>query len=76
MLVLSRKTGEGISLGTDILVKVIAIEGDRVRIGIEAPQEVRIFRTELLEDTISTNKMAMSTPVISFKPKEKDSEEK
>ncbi|MDL2220630.1 carbon storage regulator CsrA [Eubacteriales bacterium OttesenSCG-928-N14] len=67
MLVLSRKTGEAISLGPNIMVKVVAVEGDRVRIGIEAPSDIRIFRTELLMDTISTNKQAMSTPMISFK---------
>ena len=70
MLVLSRKTGEAISLGPNIMVKIVAVEGDRVRIGIEAPSDIRIFRTELLMDTIQTNKQAMSTPMISFKKNE------
>lgn len=66
MLVLSRKTGEGIALDQDIEIEVLAIEGDRVRIGIKAPKEMRIFRKELLEATIDLNREASKTPAISF----------
>ena len=41
MLVLTRKTNEGILVGDEIKVTVISIEGDRVRLGIEAPQNIR-----------------------------------
>jgi len=47
MLVLSRKVGERILLGDDIVVTVLAMQGNRVRIGIEAPDAVRIRRSEL-----------------------------
>lgn len=47
MLVLSRKVGELIDIGNQIQVKVVAIEGQRVRLGIEAPAEVPIRRSEL-----------------------------
>ncbi|MBO8138213.1 MAG: carbon storage regulator CsrA [Desulfotomaculum sp.] len=47
MLVLSRKKGESINIGNDIKIVVVGIEGDRVRIGIEAPQQVDIYRTEI-----------------------------
>lgn len=66
MLVLSRKTGEGIALDHDIEIEVLAIEGDRVRIGIKAPKEMRIFRKELLVETIDLNREASKTPAISF----------
>ncbi len=49
---LSRKTGEGITLDRDIVIEVLSIDGDRVRIGIQAPKEMRIFRKELLEQTV------------------------
>jgi len=47
MLVLGRRDGEGIQIGDDITVAV-KILGDRVRLVIEAPKDVRIVRTELL----------------------------
>lgn len=46
MLVLSRKPAEAIRIGDDIIVKVIAIRGGQVKLGIEAPQGVRVVRTE------------------------------
>jgi carbon storage regulator len=48
MLVLSRKKNESILFGEDIELKVIAIDGNRVRLGIQAPNSVRIIRGELL----------------------------
>ena len=66
MLVLSRKTGEGIALNQDISIEILSIEGDRVRIGIQAPKEMRIYRKELLEQTIDVNRSAANTPVVSF----------
>jgi carbon storage regulator len=49
MLVLSRREGERIAIGDDIIVTVMRIEGGRVRLGIKAPDHVRIQRTELLD---------------------------
>jgi carbon storage regulator len=46
MLVLSRKPSEAIRIGDDIIIKVIAIRGGQVKLGIEAPQGVRVMRTE------------------------------
>lgn len=60
MLVLSRKKGEALSIGPNITVEILGVEGDRVRIGISAPKEVRIFRKELLEETIGINKDAIN----------------
>jgi len=47
MLVLSRREHERIKLGDAIVVTVIQVAGDRVRLGIEAPSEIRILRCEL-----------------------------
>ena len=49
MLILTRKLGEGVSIGDDITVVVVAIERDRVRLGFKAPKDVEIWRTELVE---------------------------
>ena len=50
MLVLSRKHGERIQIGDDIVVQVVKIRPHVVRIGIEAPQELNIARSELIDD--------------------------
>ena len=49
MLVLSRKPGEKVLIGSDISFAVIAVRGNRVRIGIEAPAELSILREELYD---------------------------
>jgi carbon storage regulator len=49
MLVLSRKVGEKIFVGENIYITVVEVQGNRVRIGIEAPKDVPIYRAELLE---------------------------
>jgi carbon storage regulator len=47
MLVLSRRESERIQLGPSIVVTILRVHGDRVRVGIEAPPEVAVVRTEL-----------------------------
>lgn len=49
MLVLSRMRGESIDIGSDITIKVVEIRGDKVRLGIEAPKDVRVDRREVTE---------------------------
>lgn len=49
MLVLSRKLNESISIGSDIKIRIISVRGGTVRLGIEAPQEVSILRSELVD---------------------------
>jgi carbon storage regulator len=49
MLVLTRKLGEKVVIDGNITVTVVAIDANRVRLGIEAPGEVRIIRSELLD---------------------------
>jgi carbon storage regulator len=49
MLVLSRKQNERIRVGDSVVVTVVRVSGDRVRIGIQAPPNVRVLRDELEE---------------------------
>lgn len=48
MLVLSRRFGEAIQIGTEVVVKVISIRGGRVRLAIEGPRHIRMRRAELI----------------------------
>ncbi len=48
MLVLSRKKNEKLVIGKDIVVTLIEITGDKVRLGIEAPESVTIWREEIV----------------------------
>ena len=47
MLVLSRRASEAIHIGSDIVIVVLGIKGNQVRIGIEAPKNVRVDREEV-----------------------------
>jgi carbon storage regulator len=51
MLVLSRKQNERIRVGDSVVVTVVRVSGDKVRIGIEAPANVRVLRDELDEES-------------------------
>lgn len=55
MLVLSRKVGERVNIGGNIVVVITRVKGNRITIGIEAPDDVRIVRGELPSkgDTVS-----------------------
>lgn len=49
MLVLSRKINESIIIGDDIVITIVDIRGDKVRVGINAPQKVPVHRQEVYE---------------------------
>ncbi len=66
MLVLSRKLNETILIGPDIKVTLLGIEGDKIKLGVDAPKELKIFREELLEATADTNRQALKAPVVAF----------
>ena len=50
MLVLSRKQNQRIRVGDSVVVTVVRVSGDKVRIGIEAPESMRVLREELEDD--------------------------
>ncbi len=49
MLVLTRRMGETIRIGPDIIVTVLGVNGSHVRIGVEAPRDVEVHREEIFE---------------------------
>jgi carbon storage regulator len=55
MLVITRKAGESLCLGDDVTVTVLEISGSVVRLGIEAPAEVPVFRHEIWEAVKAEN---------------------
>lgn len=61
MLVLTRRVGEGITIGTNIRVVVVEIKGGQVRLGIEAPASVSVHRDEIYAKVRDENKKAAST---------------
>jgi carbon storage regulator len=62
MLVLGRKVGESIVLNGNIIVTIIRVNGEKVRLGIEAPQEVRILRQEVIKDVKTIPQQLLSGP--------------
>jgi carbon storage regulator len=50
MLVLTRKRNQSIMIGDDIEVSVLAITGDKIRLGIQAPREIPVFRDEVYRE--------------------------
>lgn len=49
MLILTRRVGETLMIGDDVSVTVLAVKGNQVRIGVDAPKEVAVHREEIYE---------------------------
>ena len=62
MLILSRKTGESLFLGEKVEVTVLDVSGDKVKIGITAPSDIRIIRRELIETEKANLEAAFTRP--------------
>ena len=58
MLVLTRKAGESIVIGSDIRVTVLELQGRQIRLGIEAPSDVSVHRGEVYERIREENELA------------------
>lgn len=58
MLVLSRKKGRSIVLNDNIEIVIVDIQKDVVRLGINAPKEVSVYRREIYEEILKENQMA------------------
>lgn len=71
MLVLSRKIGESIWVGDNIIIRIADVKGDMVRVAIEAPKEIKIYRGEIYNAIIEANKNA-AIPQNFVLPKVKD----
>ena len=67
MLVLTRKKGQSIMLGDDIEIVVVDIQGDQVRIGVNAPKNISIHRKEIYLEIQAENKRAAEVDPSSLK---------
>ncbi len=61
MLILSRKVNEKIMIGEDISLTIIEIRGDQVKVGVEAPKSVKVFRQEVYEAIQNENRAAATS---------------
>ncbi len=66
MLVLSRKVNQSIMIGDDIEIMIVDVKSDQVKVGIVAPNDVKIYRTEIYKEIQAANKEAASSK---FNPK-------
>ncbi len=62
MLVITRKLEEKISIGNDITVSILGIKGNHVKVGIEAPRHLAIYRTEVYNSIVEENLRAAQVP--------------
>jgi len=65
MLVLTRKSGQKLIIANDIEIVILEIRGDAVKIGIEAPKHITIYREEIYEEIKKSNQKASSAEKIS-----------
>lgn len=75
MLILSRKTNESIVIDGRIVVKIVRVEGDVVKVGIEAPSQVPVHRQEVYQEIQRSNQEALTNrrpavPKLPLKPHE------
>lgn len=66
MLVLTRKPGETVMLGENIQVKIVSVDGEQVKIGIEAPKSLKIYRREVYDAIQQENKAALKATDLSI----------
>ena len=58
MLVLTRKIGESLAINENIRITVLEVKGKTVRLGIEAPHDVKVYRQEILVNILEENRQA------------------
>ena len=62
MLVLTRKKGETIHIGDSIVIKVISCGRGKVKLGLDAPNSIRVLRGEIAESIDQTNRLEQTQP--------------
>lgn len=63
MLVLTRKVEESITIGNHITVTVLEVKGNQVKLGIRAPKDIPVNRTEIFENIMNENLRASEAPM-------------
>jgi len=66
MLVITRKPGQRVLIGENIEIQIVDVQGEQVRIGIDAPKDISIVRKELLDEVKEVNREGCSCPAIHF----------
>jgi carbon storage regulator len=61
MLVLTRRAGESIVIGNDVVVTVLDVRGGQIRIGIDAPRNLAVHRLEIYQQVLAENQAAASS---------------
>ncbi|OHD19819.1 MAG: carbon storage regulator [Spirochaetes bacterium GWB1_59_5] len=61
MLILSRKLNEKIVIGDGVVISIVEIRGDQIKLGIEAPKTVKVYRQEVYDAIQSENRLAASS---------------
>jgi len=62
MLILTRKLNEAIVIGEDITITIVEIQGDKVKLGIQAPRELSVLREEIYRAVGEENRQAALNP--------------
>ena len=60
MLVLTRRAGESVMIGDDVIITVLEARGDVIRLGIQAPRDVQVHREEVFRELQAANREAAS----------------
>ena len=63
MLILTRRIGETLNIGDDVQVIVLGIKGNQVRLGVDAPKEIPVYRQEIYERIKKENQKMEEKPV-------------
>ena len=61
MLALTRKVGERIVIGDNITITIVEVKSDNIRLAIDAPKEIKIYRGEIYDSIVNENKQAVSS---------------
>ena len=61
MLVLTRKIGESLAINENVRITVLEVKGKTVRLGIEAPDDIKVYRQEVLVKILEENRQAAAT---------------
>ena len=61
MLILTRRSGESLYLGTDIRITVLGMQGKQVKLGLEVPSETTVYREEVYKRVIEENRQALAS---------------